>query len=136
MTYTCVPKGNFAKASSKNTKISTKDCIKLCRFIRGKKLSTAKRLLLGMANETIDMSGKHYTTAAREMLTLLESCEKNAVFMGFNVGNMFVHASAHMGNNIRRRRRKASYGSKMKATNLEIMVIERAKAVSKPVAKK
>jgi ribosomal protein L22 len=128
MTYTFVPKENFAKASSSNMRISTKAAVKLCKVIRGKKLDVAKRLLFDLANEKRDLDGKHYTKTAKGILALMESCEKNATFAGLDSGRMFVHASAHMGNIIRRRRRKSGYGSRMKSTNLEIMLIEKGLA--------
>jgi len=58
------------------------------------------------------------------MLLLIESCEKNAEFLGLDKGRLMVRASAHLGTMLKRRRRKAKFGSRMKATNLEIMLIE------------
>jgi len=56
---------------------------------------------------------------------LLHSCEKNADSIGLEKGRLFVHVSAQRGQNFRRRRRKSGFGTKMKSTNLEIMLIER-----------
>jgi large subunit ribosomal protein L22 len=127
MNYTFKPKQKFAKASGKNLKISTKKAAKICRIIRGKKLTQVKRLLDDLLTEKRSISGKYYTKAAKQIKMLLESCEKNADFLGLNTDALFVHASASHGNIMRRRRRKSGFGSRMKSTNLEIMLIEKGK---------
>lgn len=127
MTYTFIPKEKYARAFGNNMRISTKSATILCRVIRKKPLTRAKRLLQDLAAERRSLDGKHYTKTAREMVVLLESCEKNADSLELDKGRLIVHASAHKGTNMRRRRRKAKYGSQMKTTNLEIMLIERGK---------
>ena len=125
------PEQKFAKASSKNMRISTKSSVVLCRVVRKKTLKRAKRLLTDLAAENRSLDGKYYTKTAKRMLELLESCEKNAEFLGLDNERLFVHASAHQGGSLRRRRRKAAFGARMKATNIEIMLIERGKASEK-----
>jgi ribosomal protein L22 len=127
MTYTFIPKEKYARAFGNNMRISTKSAAILCRVIRKKPLTRAKRLLQDLAAERRSLDGKHYTKTAREMAALLESCEKNADNLDLDKGRLIVHASAHKGTNMRRRRRKAKYGSQMKTTNLEIMLIERGR---------
>jgi len=61
------------------------------------------------------------------MAMLLKSCEKNADSLNLNKERLFVHASAHKGSIMRRRRRRSGFGSRMKMTNLEIILIERGK---------
>lgn len=127
MTYTYKPEQRFAKASGSNMNISTKDAAKICKVIRGKKLTQVKRLLNDLLSEKRSLNGKYYTKAVNEIKTLLGGCEKNAEFRGLNMDLLFVHASAHQGSVIRRRRRKAAFGSRLKSTNLEIMLIEKGK---------
>ncbi len=127
MPYSFEPKHKFAKASGINVNISTKSSVILCRAVRNKPLTRAKRLLEDLVSQKRNLDGKYYTKAAREILGLLNSCEKNAEFLGLENGKLFVHASAHMGAILHRRRRKASFGSRIKATNLEILLIERGK---------
>jgi ribosomal protein L22 len=129
--YTFKPGKKFAKASGQNMRISTKSAELICRVIRKKPLTRAKRLLSDLAEEKRSLDGMYYSKTVREMLMLLESCEKNAEFLGLDSDRLFVHASAHTGTNFRRRRRKAGFGSKMKSTNLEIMLIERGRAQEK-----
>ncbi len=126
MPYTFVPREKCAKAYS-SMRISTKSAAKLCRVISRKPLSRAKRLLTGLAEEKRELGTKHYTKTAKELLGLLNSCEKNAEFLGLDASRLFVHASAHTGTIMRRRRRKAAFGSKLKSTNVEMMLIEKGK---------
>ena len=125
--YTFAPKEKYAKAFGRNLRISTKSATILCRAIRKKTLTRAKRLLQDLASERRGLDGKHYTKTAMEMILLLGSCEKNADNMNLDKNRLFVHASAHTGTIMRRRRRKAAFGSRLKSTNLEIMLIERGK---------
>jgi ribosomal protein L22 len=127
MTYTIKPEQRCAKAYGRNIRASTKALIRICKFIRGKKLNVVKRLLNDLLNEKRSIDGKYYTKSADELSRLLHSCEKNAVHMGLDVGRLFVHASAHKGAIFRRRRRKSKFGSRMKNTNLEVVLIERTK---------
>ena len=133
--YTFEPEEKYARAHGRNLRISTKSATILCRVIRKKTLTRAKRLLQDLANERRSLDGKHYTKTAKEMVALLESCEKNADSLNLDREKLFVHASAHKGTIMRRRRRKAAYGSRMKTTHLEIMLIERGRETSLRVAR-
>ncbi|MEM7819845.1 MAG: uL22 family ribosomal protein [Candidatus Aenigmatarchaeota archaeon] len=123
--YTYKPKEKFAKSYGRNLRISTKSANVICSVIRGKKLNQAKRLLSDLLSMKRSLDGKYYTKTVREILKLLESCEKNADFLGLDTNKLFVHASAHIGSVIRRRRRKSAFGSRLKSTNVEIMLIEK-----------
>ena len=136
MPYTFVPKQKYAKAHGNDMRISTKASVKICRVIKKKPLARAKRLLNDLLSEKRSLEGKYYTTTVREILQLLDSCEKNAEFLGLENEKLFVHASASKGTNMRRRRRKAKFGSKMKSTNIEIFLIERGKESKTKVSKK
>ena len=126
-TYTFVPKQKYAKAYGNNLRISTKGSEKICRVLRRKKLSSAKRLLDDLLSEKRSLDGKYYTKTVKNIKMLLESCEKNAEFLGLSSDALFVHASAHTGTIMRRRRRRSGFGTKIKSTNIEIMLIEKGK---------
>jgi ribosomal protein L22 len=126
MPYTFVPKQRHAKLFS-HANISTKHATKLCAVIRGKKLTTARRLLEDLKNQRRSLDGKFYTKASCELLKLLQNCVANAENLGLDTAKLFVHASAHKGPILRRARRKASFGSRMKSTNIELMLIERGR---------
>ena len=136
MPYTFVPKHKYAKAFGRDLRISTKSAVKICSVIRNKPMSRAKRLLGDLANGKRSLEGKYYTKTVREMLSLLNSCEKNAEFLGLESEKLFVSASAHKGTNFKRRRRKSDFGSGMKTTNLEIMLVERGRESKTRVPKK
>ena len=125
MGYTFEPKEKHAKALATNVRISTKNAEVVCRVVRKKKLTTAKRLLEGLVDGSRDLEGKYYTNAAEELLSLLNSCEKNADNKNLDKGKLFVHVSASEGTHTRRGRRKSSFGSRMKMTNLEVILIQR-----------
>lgn len=132
--YTVKPKEKHAKAYGRNLKISRKAAVKICRVIRNKPLKRSKRLLENLVNKKQTLDGKTYTKTSNEILKLLNSCEKNASELDNE--KLFVHASAHEGSVIRRRRRKAAYGSRMKNTNVEIILIEKGKVTEKKEAPK
>ena len=136
MPYTFEPEQPHAKAFGNNLRISAKNAQILCRVVRRKKLSVVKRLLQDLVTEQRSLEGMYYTKAVQSMLLLLESCEANAKAHGLDAGRLFVHASATRGSNLRRARRKSSFGSRMKSTNLEIMLIERGSSRAEAGAKK
>jgi ribosomal protein L22 len=125
MGYTFEPEQKHAKACATNVRISTKNAEIVCRVVRRKKLTVAKRLLEGLVARTRSLDGKYYTNAAEELLSLLNSCEKNADNRGLDKGKLFVYTSASEGSHMRRGRRKGSFGSRMKMTNLEVILVER-----------
>ncbi|MFH1420730.1 MAG: uL22 family ribosomal protein [Candidatus Aenigmatarchaeota archaeon] len=131
MPYTFKPKYEHAKAYGNNLAISTKSAQILCRVISNKPLNRAKRLLNDLANERRSLEGKYHTTAVKGLLELLNSCEKNAEFMGLTSERLFVHAGATHGNKRRRPRRRSKFGHILKATNVEIMLIQRGKEGAK-----
>lgn len=126
MPYTFVPKEKHAKVYV-TLRISTKSAVKLCRAISKKPLNRAKRLLSDLAEEKRALGKRHYTKTAKELLLLLNSCEKNAEFHAMEASRLFVHASAHTGPISRRKRRKAAFGSRLKSTNVEMILIEKGK---------
>jgi len=99
----------------------------ICDAIRKKKLTTVKRLLSDLSNRKRNLKGKYYTKTAKEVLNLIESCEKNAINLGLDPTKLFVYASAHMGPIMRRGRRRSGFGSRLKSTNLEIILVESGK---------
>jgi large subunit ribosomal protein L22 len=125
--YTYKPKEPHAKAFGRNLPISTKNAQFVCKLIRGKKLNQSRRLLLDMKDGRRSINGKTYTKTVAEILELIGSCEKNAEFKGLDSERLFIHASAHKGFAFRRRRRKSAFGSRLKRTHVEIILIEKGK---------
>jgi ribosomal protein L22 len=136
MPYTFKPESRHAKAYGTNLRISAKASTVLCRAIRRKPLKRARRLLGNLLEQRQSLEGKYYTKASRQILMLLESCEKNAESMGLDSERLMVYASASFGPNFRRRRRKAGFGSKMKMTNVEVLLVEEGRESKDRVSKK
>jgi ribosomal protein L22 len=136
MPYTFQPKQKYAKASGSNVNASPKASALVCRAIRRKTLTRAKRLLNNLLEQRQSLDGKYYTKATREVLNLLSSCEKNAEFLGLETEKLMVHASATHGTIMNRRRRKAAFGSRIKAANIEIMLVERGRESKTKVSRK
>lgn len=128
MPYTFVPKFRHAKAYGSNLRVSAKSAAIICAAIRDKPLTRAKRLLVDLKSGRRNLKGKYYSGTVEGLLQLLESAEKNAENLGLESERLFVHASAHKGMALRRRRRKSGFGSKLKTANVEIMLIECGKA--------
>ena len=131
MGYTFEPKEPHARAYGNNLDISTKNAQKICRVIRGKRLSTAKKILDGLITQKKSIDGKYYTKAANAILSLLRSAEKNADFRGLDIDSLHVHISASRGVIRYRGRRKADFGRRMKFTNVEVILIEKNKPKKK-----
>jgi len=123
--YTILPKQPHAKAYGRNLRISRKSAVKICNVIRGKPLKRVKRLLNDLLQQKRSLDGKYYTKTVKEIKRLIESCEKNAETLGLNKEKLMVHVSAHKGTTLLRRRRKAAFGSRLKSTNLEVILIEK-----------
>lgn len=125
--YTFKPQYPHARARGRNMRISRKSAEIVSAAIRNKPLKRAKRLLVDLKEGRRNLRGKYYTKAVEGMLELLESCEKNAEYMGLPEETLFVHASARKGTAMRRRRRKSKFGSLLKTAHVEMFLISRGK---------
>lgn len=122
--YTFVCKERHAKAFGRNLPISTKNAKIICRIIRGKKLSVVIRFLNAVLNKKTSINGKYYTKTVQHIKEIIESCIKNAEHIGLDTSNTRLHISCHKGTTMRRNRRKYDFGSRMKSTHVEVMLIE------------
>ncbi|MBI2148108.1 50S ribosomal protein L22 [Candidatus Woesearchaeota archaeon] len=132
---------NTAVVNGKSLPISTKMSIEICRLIRNKELSKARRML----NDVVSMkraipitrfnadlghkpgmaSGRYPINASKMFLKLFDSVEANAENKGLNVNNLFVtHAKADKGEARWHYGRKGK--AKMKNTHVEITVEEKS----------
>jgi large subunit ribosomal protein L22 len=97
---------HVAKASTKNAPVSTKHCIELCRWLRYKNTSEAKKMLeevIGLKRAVpyrkfvrdighrAGMStGRFPQKASKEMLKLVKSVEANAQGKGLDISNLKI----------------------------------------------
>ena len=136
MSYTFIPKEKHAKAYGNNVRVSRKSATIICNVIKKKPLIRGKRLLIDLQAKRRSLRGKYYSKTVDEILQLLESCEKNADNLNLDKGKLFIHASAHKGTIMRRRRRKSAFGTQLKTANIEIMLIEKGKEKKIEIKKK
>jgi large subunit ribosomal protein L22 len=136
---------NTAQAVGMNLPISTKQSIEICKFIRGKSLDKAKKMLEDTVKKKIavpftrfnrDMGhkkkigpGRYPMKACIKILSIVESAEANGQFKGLATTNMIVkHASAQRAaKNMRWGRR----GRQAKNTTIEIVLKEEKTAEKK-----
>ncbi len=133
-------KNNIAILRGKGIPISTKMSVEICRIIKNKPISKARRIL----QDVVDMkrpleftrfnadlshkpgmaSGRYPINASKEFLRLLNSVQSNAENKGLNVNNLFVtHAKADKAE--ARWHSGRSGRTKMKNTHVELIVEER-----------
>ena len=133
-------KEHMARAIGVALPISLKYSVEICRHIKNKKVSLAKRILQEVIDKkraipfrryNSDLShkkkigpGRYPEKASTHFISLIENVEANAQFKGLNTSNLIItHASAHNAGKSwhygRKRRRK------MKRTNIEIFVEEK-----------
>ncbi|MFW6383269.1 MAG: 50S ribosomal protein L22 [Nanoarchaeota archaeon] len=143
--------GTMARAVGRSLPVSTKHCIEICNYIRGRKVSVAKGLLsdavalkkpipfkrfnADVGHKKGGFSAARYAVkAAGEVLKLINSCEANAQNKALNTNDMVVtHINAHRGSQQfrmgRQRRRR------MKRTHVELVLEEVSKKQEKKVPK-
>lgn len=122
----------MAKALGMNLPISRKQSFEICKYIRYKKLNTAKKLLeeviskkkavpFGRYNTDLGHKpkigpGSYPVKASKEILRLIENAEANAQFKGLNTSNLYINhikvnqspKAWHYGRKSRRRMKRAT----------------------------
>ena len=98
--------GHVAVARALNLQVSTKQCVEICRSLRYKDISYAKRFMeevsllkravpykrsvMNIAHKAGMSSGRYPQKAAKEILRLLKSVEANAQAKGLDVSNLKI----------------------------------------------
>jgi len=121
MDYTMPVTKEMAYARS-TIRASTKDSHIICKKVSRWQFEKAKAFIAGLAAETADIDGKHYTGAAEKIMVMLNSLEANARRKGLEPEKMIIYMSAHQGPNMMRSRRKRMFGSKMKITHVHAIL--------------
>ena len=141
----------MARAIGMALPISFKQSVEICRFIERKNVNDAKKMLQNVAEKKSAIPFKRYNwdlghkkkigparypeKASKEFIKLIENVEANAQFKGLNTSNLIIaHVSAHKSGKTwhfgRQSRRR------MKRTNIEIVVEEKAKKTEAKETKK
>lgn len=139
--YEKYDKETMARAHASNVHISLKKTVETARFIRGKKLSTAIKMLEGVTEQKVVVPYKKYraemahrrgkgidaggypVNVAKELLRLLRAVEKNASEKELGEKLYVVSLSCRQGTS--RYHNGRMMGRKMKSTNVEVVVGER-----------
>ncbi len=133
----------MARVLGRDLRISLKQSVEVCKYLRHRKLAQSKRLL----QEVLDMKraipfrtftnglghrkghlgpGRYPQKTAEAFLKLLESVEANAQTKGLNTSELeIIHICAHKGAKMFHHGRH--YGRLMKNTHVEIVVKETPK---------
>jgi large subunit ribosomal protein L22 len=97
---------HLAMASGKNLPVSMKFSVEVARFIRGKNLEKAKKLMAGVVNQEVAVPfrrynrdqahktgigpGRYPVKVAIQFIQLLRAAEANAANKGLDVGALYV----------------------------------------------
>ncbi len=117
----------IATAKSINAVISFKTSMELAKEIKGKKVSSAKKLLEGLLDQKRDVDGQYHTKTAKKLLEIVKSAEANAKNKDMNVDRLFVR-NARADKAERRnlaKSRTPHRGRKGKSASIEVIVEER-----------
>ena len=141
----------MARAVGRDLSISKKQSVEICKWIRYKSTSRAKRIL----EDAIKMEraipytrfnwnvghrpgmgpGRYPIKASTEILALIKSAEANAQLKGLNTGNLhIVHINAQKAPTPHHYGRQR--GTKMKRTHIEVVLQERAEKKTEEKTKK
>ena len=137
-------KEHMARAIGAALPISFKQSVEICGFIKNKGISYAKKLLQDVIDKKTAIPFRRYNQdlghkkkigparypkkASEEFIKLIENVEANAQFKGLNTSNLIIaHISAHKAGKAWHFGRKSR--RRMKRTNIEIVVEEKAKKV-------
>ena len=129
----------YAKASGRDLPISTKQCIEICKHLKGRKLQKARQILeevmekkrpIPFTRFTTDMghkkgmaAGRYPNKASSEILKILKAVEANAQVKGLSTNDLVIfHMAANKASTPWRYGRKRRV--KAKRSHVEIVVTE------------
>jgi large subunit ribosomal protein L22 len=141
---------HMAAANGFNLPVSTKFSIEVAKFIRGKNLQKAKKLMQGVLKKEVAVPFRRYNRdqahktgigpgrypikVANTFLSLLEAAEANAANKGLDVESLYVKAvMANKGTGTMRASRHR--GRSAKRTHIELVLEEKETPKKKAVKK-
>lgn len=101
--------------------ISAKSSILICRKINRMETAKAKEFLQDVIDKKRCINRKYPIKACQEILRILESAEKNAENKGLE-NTVIRTICAEKGSNRMRMKRRRSFGSRLKNTNIKVIV--------------
>src|SRR4030042_1729276 len=100
--------------------ISAKSSILICRKINRMETAKAKKFLQEVIEKKRCINKKYPIKACNEILKILESAEKNAENKGLE-NTVIRTICAEKGSNRMRMKRRRSFGSRLKNTNIKVI---------------
>lgn len=110
-----------------NARISIKDAVLILKKIRNKKLEKAKSFLQDLIDKKKNINKKYYTSASKEILSLLKDVEANAENANMDTDRLFIKRinASKAFTFILPKSRWSHRGKKAKLCHLEVEVEER-----------
>lgn len=122
-------KGDQMQATAKamNARISFKHSLILCRVLRRKKVSSAKKILEDLIAQKRSLNRKYFINASKKFLEVLKDAEANAKQKKLNLDDLFIKIiKADKGEKFIRPKSRAKFrGREAKSTNIKIILEER-----------
>lgn len=120
-------KMKIATGKNNDVKISLKHSIVVCKHLVGKKSDKAVKLLEDLVAGKRNLDGKHFTKAAKEILSVLKTAEANAKVKGLDADKLYVKvAKVDKGFRfVKPTSRFRFRGRKSKSSSIEIKLEER-----------
>jgi ribosomal protein L22 len=119
--------GKIVTASRPLAHVSKKDAVVVFKQINKKSTKKAKMFLNNLIDQKIDIDGKYYTGATKEILKLVEEVENNAESLDLDKEKLFIkEALANQTFKFMLPKSRWSHrGKKAKLCNLKLTVKER-----------
>lgn len=137
---------HMARAVGLALPISLKQSVEICSFIKKRNVIDARKILQSVIDKKLAIPFRRYNwdlghkkkigpgrypeKSSKYLIKLIEAAEANAQFKGMNTSNLVIaHISAHKAAKSLHFGRKSR--RKMKRTNIEIVIEEKARAEDK-----
>jgi len=102
---------------------SRKMAVEVCKKLNRRPFGEAKSFLEKLVKKEVDIDGVYYTKAAEGILKFLAALEHNAKNRDKDPEKMILNISAHRGPTMLRGRRKRRFGTKLKITHLQAVLV-------------
>ena len=96
-------------------------------FSESKMLLEIALVVENIINEKESLNVKYHTKTAEQIMEVLNSAEANAKAKNFDLNAAELFLSANKGITIHRARRKRDFGSRLKMTNIQVVLREKVK---------
>lgn len=110
---------------------STKMAVEVCKKLNGRRFAEAKDFAEKLVKKEVSIDRVYYTKAAEGILGLLKTIEFNAKNRDMDPAGMKLNISAHQGPRMMRARHKRRFGTRLKMTHVQAVLVPAKKEVAK-----